>query len=353
MNGVVKERPGADGTFFRTNLPEPTPGPGQMKIKVMAAAICGSDVHALYHGMLADRYHYPVIVGHEGAGVVVEVGPGVTSFKVGDRITAETTLSTCGTCEYCHKGQTTHCKQRITLGASLDGYFAQYAIVAEKHAHKLADHVSYEVGALAEPFACAVHATCIRTNPLPGDVVLVVGPGPIGQMVAAVAKMSGCVVVLSGIAADAERFEFAKKNFGIEHCVDVTATDLKEYLQNLSDGRGADYVYECSGSRPGILSGLDCCKRTGTFVAVGLNMSMIDLDYYNIVYTKEINILGDKSTNTVTWDRAMRILNGKCIDLTPLTTTTIPLSRWLEGYETFRDGKAIKVIMHPWEDGEN
>ena len=101
MNGIVKEFPGENGTFFRTNLPEPTPGPGQVKIKVMAASICSSDIHALYNGLMADRYAYPVIIGHEGAGVVVEVGEGVTSVKVGDRVTAETPLTACGTCEYC------------------------------------------------------------------------------------------------------------------------------------------------------------------------------------------------------------------------------------------------------------
>lgn len=350
MNAIVKETHGVEGTVFRTDVAEPKPGPGQLKVKVMAASICGSDIHALFNGLMADRYRCPVIIGHEGAGEVVEVGEGVTSFKVGDRVTAETTLKACGTCEYCRKGQTNLCGNRSALGSSVDGYFAQYCIVAEKHAHKLADHLSYDVGALAEPFACTVHATCILTNPLPGDVVLVAGPGPIGQMVAAIAKMSGCVVVLSGITADADRFRFAQENWGIEHCVDSTKTNLKEYIANLTDGRGADYVYECSGSVPGILSGFDCCKKKGTFVAVGMNMGQIPLDYYNIVYTKEITILGDKSTSTITWDRAMRILNNKCIDLSPMVSKTIPLSKWMDGYLDFKAGKCMKVVMHPWDE---
>ena len=106
MNAIVKEFPGQEGTFYRTNLPEPVPGPGQVKIKVMAASICASDIHALYNGLMADRYRYPVIIGHEGAGVVVEVGEGVEDIRVGDRVTAETTLTSCGTCEYCRKGET-------------------------------------------------------------------------------------------------------------------------------------------------------------------------------------------------------------------------------------------------------
>lgn len=349
MNGIVKEFPGENGTFFRTDLPEPTPGPGQVKIKVMAASICSSDIHALYNGFMADRYAYPVIIGHEGAGIVSEVGEGVESIKVGDRVTAETTLTACGICEYCRKGETNMCANRKGLGSAADGYFANYCIAAEKYCHKLADDLSYEEGALAEPFACVVHAVCILTHPCPGDLVLVVGPGPMGQMVAALAKVAGCVVVMSGINGDEERLRFAQEYYGIQHVVNSQTTDLKTYLESISEGRGADFVYECTGTVPGILSGLDCCKRKGTFVAIGMNMGSIPLDYYNIVYKKEITLQGDKSTSTVTWARALRILNGKCVDLKPLISEVIPMSRWLEGYETFRRGKAMKVVMHPWD----
>ena len=352
MNAIVKEVPGETGTFFRTDIPEPTPGYGQVKVKVMAASICGSDVHALYNGAMADRYRYPVIIGHEGAGLVVEVGEGVHSIKVGDRVTAETTLTACGTCEYCRQSLTNMCGDRKGLGSAADGYFAQYCIVAEKSCHKLADRISYEVGALAEPFTCATHAVCVMSSPKPGDVVLVSGPGPIGTMVAAIAKLCGCIVVLSGITSDAGRLAFAKEHYGIDHTVDSMTTDLKACVADLTEGRGADFVYECSGSKAGILSGLDICKRKGTYVAVGLHDGDIPLDYYNIIYKKEITIQGDKSTSAISWVRAMRILNGGCIDLEPMITHRIPMSKWLEGYDLSRRGIAEKVVMYPWEDEE-
>ncbi len=350
MNAIVKEFPGENGTFFRTEIAEPTPGYGQVKVKVMAASICASDVHALYNGLMADRYRYPVIIGHEGAGVVVEVGEGVHGIKVGDRVTAETTLTACGTCEYCRRSETNMCANRKGLGSLADGYFAQYCIVAEKSCHKLADDVTYEIGALAEPFACAVHAVCTLTHPFPGDVVLVMGPGPMGQMVASIAKLAGCVVVMAGITGDEERLAFAQEHYGVQHVVDTMKVNVKEYVQNLTDGRGADFVYDCTGAVPGILSGFESCKPKGTFVAVGMNMGNIPLDYYNIVYKKEITIQGDKSTTPITWARTMRILNSKLIDLSPLVSESIPMSRWLEGYETSRSGKAMKVIMLPWEE---
>ncbi len=349
MNAIVKEHPGEDGTFFRTKIPEPEPGYGQVKIKVMAASICGSDVHALYNGAMADRYRYPVIIGHEGAGVIVEVGEGVNTLKVGDRVTAETTLTACHTCEYCRQSETNMCANRKGLGSAANGYFAQYCIAAESSCHKLHDSVSYEIGALAEPFTCAVHAVCILSNPRPGDVVLVSGPGPIGTMVAAVAKLCGCVVVLSGITADKKRLEFAKEHYQIDHIVDSMQTDLKQYVNDLTEGRGADLVYECSGSTPGILSGLDICKRKGVYVAVGLHNGEVPIDYYNIIYKKEITIQGDKSTSAISWVRAMRILNSGRIDLKPMLTHEIPMSRWLEGYELSRNGEAMKVVMHPQE----
>ena len=236
------------------------------------------------------------------------------------------------------------CASRKGLGSAADGYFANYCIASAKYCHKLADDLSFEEGALAEPFACVVHAVCNLTHPMAGDLVLVVGPGPMGQMVAALAKASGCVVVISGINGDEERLRFARENYGIQHTVNSQETDLKAYLESLSDGRGADYVYDCTGAVPGILSGLDCCKRKGTFVAIGMNMGNIPLDYYNIVYKKEITIQGDKSTRTVTWARTLRIMNGKCVDLKPLISEVIPMSKWKEGYETFRKAKGMKVI---------
>ena len=155
---------------------------------------------------------------------------------------------------------------------------------------------------------------------------------------------------MSGITGDEERLRFARENYGIQHTVNSQETDLKAYLEELSEGRGADFVYECTGTLPGIDCALDCCKRKGTFVAIGMNMGKVPIDYYNVIYKKEITIQGDKSTSTVTWARTLRILNGKCVDLKPLITDVIPLSQWLSGYEKFRKGKAMKVVMHPWDD---
>lgn len=352
MNAIVKEFPGEEGTFFRTGVKEPSPGYGQVKIKVMAASICGSDIHALYSGLMQDRYAFPVIIGHEGAGVVVEVGEGVTSIRVGDRVTAETTLTACGTCEYCRQSQTNMCADRKGLGSAADGYFAQFCIAAESACHKLADSLSYEVASLAEPFACAVHATCILADIKPGDVVLVVGPGPIGDLIAITAKLCGAIIVMSGLTADAERMTFARRQFGVDHTVDCQTEDLETFLKSITDGRGADFVFECTGSRAGIQSGLKMCKRKGTYVAVGMNMGEIPVDYYNTIYKKEITIQGDKSTSSITWVRAMRILNSGQVDLTPLITHRIPMSQWKQGYELCRTGKALKVIMLPQEDAQ-
>lgn len=195
-----------------------------------------------------------------------------------------------------------------------------------------------------------VHAVSNLTHPYPGDLVLVVGPGPMGQMVAALAKACGCVVVMSGITGDEERLRFARENYGIQHTVNSQEMDLKAYLEELSEGRGADFVYECTAPVPGIDCALDCCKRKGTFVAIGMNMGKVPIDYYNVIYKKEITIQGDKSTSTVTWARTLRILNGKCVDLKPLITDVLPMSQWLSGYEKFRKGKAMKVVLHPWDD---
>ena len=329
MNAIVKEFPGEEGTFFRTDVKEPSPGYGQVKVKVMAASICGSDIHALYSGLMQDRYAFPVIIGHEGAGVVVEVGEGVHSIRVGDRVTAETTLTACHTCEYCRRAQTNMCADRKGLGSAADGYFAQYCIVAENACHKLADNLSYEVGSLAEPFACAVHATCILTDIKPGDVVLVVGPGPIGDLVAITAKLCGAVIVMSGLTADAERMAFARRQFGVDHTVDCQTEDLEAFLKSITDGRGADFVFECTGSRAGIQSGLKMCKRKGTYVAVGMNMGEIPVDYYLVLNLLRDQVVRNGNPDLVFEKIAEAI--AKHPDMTLILNANEPISQNLAG----------------------
>ena len=189
MKALVKYATGVGNMEIR-EVPEPSPGFGEVKIEVKATGICGSDLHT-YHGNIGIPMKLPVVTGHEFAGVVVEVGEGVEGIEVGERVTAETTFSTCGRCIHCLTGSYNLCLQRRGIGYWLNGAFAKYTVVPAIRVHKLPDNVDFIGGALSEPLACVVHGAMELTGVSAGDVVLVTGPGAIGLLTMQVAKAEG------------------------------------------------------------------------------------------------------------------------------------------------------------------
>lgn len=196
MKALVKIAGGKGNVQIR-DVPEPFPGPGQVKIEVKAAGICGSDIHIL-HGKSPQPIHPPFIMGHEFSGIITETGPGSTVWHVGDRVTAETAFFVCEQCEYCRAGQYHLCRERKGFGFWHDGAFAQYIVVPEKRVHKLPDCIDFISGALCEPLAVATHAVGELSRILPGDLVLVSGVGSIGLLAAQVARLKGGRVILWG-----------------------------------------------------------------------------------------------------------------------------------------------------------
>ncbi len=171
-------------------VPEPRPGPGQVKVEVRAAGVCGSDLH-IYHDDIKINIVPPVVMGHEFAGVIVEAGPGVTTCRVGDRVTCETTAESCGACLQCRTGHYNMCETRKVLGYAVDGCFAPYCVVNERQVHRLPANVDFLAGALTEPLACCVHGLLEMTGLSPNDRVLIAGPGPIGLFSLQLAKAAG------------------------------------------------------------------------------------------------------------------------------------------------------------------
>lgn len=348
MKGLVKFDFGPDYTELRTNLKEPSAGPGQVKIKVDTATICGSDVHVLFDILKADgRYKMPVILGHEGSGVVVEVGEGVNQYREGDRVVSETTFSTCKHCEYCYESLYNCCSERVGLGSGVDGFFADYVIANERSVHLIPANVSLEAAAMTEPLATVTHGIIDRTQIKSGDFVLVTGPGPIGLLAAQVARASGAIVVISGIDQDIKRLELARNILKFTHVVNSQQDDLKTYMMDLTHNRGCDFVYECSGAKPAIAQGFDCLKKMGEFVAIAGVMGNFEIDAIRYVYGKEITFKGVKSTIPASWTRSLRLLEYGLVDTESLITHRLPLQDWLEGYKLARDGEAVKVALKP------
>lgn len=341
MKSLVKTELGF-GNLEIQEKPEPTPGKDQVKIEVKYAGICGSDIHT-YEG------HYkvavPVTLGHEFAGEVVEVGENVTEFKVGDRVTSETTFYICGECKYCQSKDYNLCPHRKGLGSQVDGGFAKYLVARKESVHLLPENVDYRSAAMTEPLACTVHgANKVDINE--GDHVVVIGPGPIGLLAAQVAKSRGATVIITGLTNDKVRLDKALE-VGIDYTVNTQEQDLKEFVNNLTDGYGVDVVLECSGAVPAAKQGLDILRKKGQYSQIGLFATPeIQFDLEKIIQ-KELRVVGSRSQKPADWEPSLQLMNEGKVNAKALVTHEYDITQWDEAYNAIKSGEAIKVLLTP------
>ena len=339
MQALVRFGMGDDDIRLE-EVPEPSPAPTEVKIQVKAAGVCGTDIQG--HPGLKP----PVILGHELAGVVVELGSECTARRVGERVTSETTKSLCGKCRFCKRGPVSLCIGRTGMASSADGCFTKYITILESSTHGLPDHVGFEAGALCEPLACATHAVIEQGDVRTGEFVAVVGPGPLGLLVTRCSAALGARVVVAGISADAERLALAGQ-FGAERIVDVTTEDLPEVVKSMTDGYGADVVFECSGAAAAIPAALACARKRARYVQAGILHKDVTLDFDDIFFVRELSMIGSHTSNPDSWIKALELLEAGKVDLRPLVTATLPLGEWKQAFDLMRTRQAIKVVLKP------
>lgn len=341
MKAVMKAAPGYDNMSLE-NIPEPEVLDNQVKIKVAYTGICGTDIHTFTGEYRNSKT--PVVLGHEFSGVVVEVGKDVKKVKVGDKVTSETTFTTCGECEYCLEKDYNLCSNRKGIGTQVNGSFAEYVVSREESVHVLPEEVSLLAASLTEPLACCVHAALEKTSIQKDDKVLIFGPGPIGLLQCQVVKAQGAFVILAGITKDQQRLELAK-SLGVDVVVDVQQEDLEEVVLKHTNGYGVDKLFECSGAVPALNQGLPLVKKKGTFVQVGIFADKMNpLDQESIIQ-REIQYVGTRSQKPSSWHIALDLLKEQKIDVDKMVTKIVPLDEWRQGFEAVRSGNEIKVIV--------
>ena len=344
MKAVVKTQPEPGNVEFM-DMPEPRADAGQVVIEVKAAGICGTDIHIYKSEYLIKP---PVILGHEFCGEVVETGPDVARFKVGDRVTVNPSAGQlCGHCRYCRIGAPFFCMDRAAVGSGMHGGFAKYCGVREEIVYRIPENLDFDTGALCEPFACVLQAVVELTEILPGEVVVVSGPGPIGIMCMMLAKMHGARVVMLGISADMSRMEVAL-GLGADTVINVETENPREVIDDLTEGYGADVVLECAGANASVDQCLDVVKKLGRYTQVGLFGAPVKIDLDQVV-KKQLRVQGSMCHTWETWDRTMSFLGQGLIDLRPLITGKLPLSRWEEGFKKVMDKEGAKILLYPEE----
>ena len=315
MRAAVCPKP---GQITIEDVEKPTPGPGEALIEVEASGICGSDVRG-FLGTHPEIDKYPVILGHEFAGVVAEVGEGVTECAPGDRVIIEP-LFVCGKCPGCLAGDYHLCQVLTLNGHREPGSFAEYAIVPARFVHAMPDSLSFEQAALAEPLAVCVHAVK-RLRPRVGDLAVVLGAGPIGLLTVQVLKVAGCRLIVS----DVEPFKLElARSFGAEHVVNARETNVVNFVRGLTADWGADVAVECAGAKETLAESVEVIHKGGTALLLGFTGSPRDeINLTNITITEK-TVIG-----SVIYCRdfpaTIHLMASGQVQLDPLITHRFPL----------------------------
>ena len=341
MKAVVKTAEGV-GNVALLDVPSPSCGDYEVKIKVMAVGICGTDIKIMQGGAWSNP---PVILGHEYAGVVAEVGKNVTEIHVGDRVISETAQVVCGKCSYCLSGNILMCDERLSIGYGVNGAMAEYCVVREGIVHKIPDGLDFDSAALAEPTAVAVHAALDHVHLEKDEWVLVSGCGAIGLLVAQIMKSIGCHVIITGISPDKRRLEVAKE-LGCDYAVNVEADDLSSLVMEVTNHIGVSAVFECSGAESSVRAVMPLLKKTGKLVQVGLTKPDLTINYA-LLPGREISLIGTFGHVWSSWETALELLGSGKVQTKPIITHHFPLEEWEKAFEIARGGEGIKVLLHP------
>jgi L-iditol 2-dehydrogenase len=341
MKALMKTEPGVGKMEIR-RIAEPEPGPGQVVLEVSATGICGTDIH-----MYLDEYRCvpPVVLGHEVAGTIAAIGLGVTSVKVGDRVTTETYFFTCGECRFCTTGRPNLCPARKSIGTHVNGGFTRFVLIPAQRVHRLPDNVDFTAGALSEPLACCVHGILELGAVMAGDVAIISGPGAIGLLCMQVARAAGATTVVVGIDGDEARLALARE-LGAAHIVNAQRDNLKDLIGDLTGGYGADVCIESSGAPPSLRQCLELVRKGGTLAQIGLYGRPFEVDF-NLIPMKELRVLGSFAHVPSAWERGLRLMADGMVRTRPMVTRVAPITEWEDAFKSFSARGECKILLTP------
>jgi L-iditol 2-dehydrogenase len=327
-------------------VPAPRIAPDEALVRVKACGICGSDVHGMDGS--TGRRRPPVIMGHEAAGTIAETGPAVSGWKIGDRVTFDSTIW-CGACRHCRRGEINLCDDRRVLGVSCteyrrDGAFAEFVAVPARVLYRLPDSLPFEEAALVESLSIAVHAAG-RLPVRLGDMALVVGAGTIGLLAIQALKARGCTIVAAADVAP-ERLEQARK-LGADAGIDTRTADAAAEMKRLTDGRGADVAVEAVGLPATIRIAVESVRKGGALALVGTFSPEVALPLQSVV-VREIALFGSCASNGE-YPACLDLMAGGRVDVRSLISAVAPLAEGPSWFKRLYDREPglLKVVLAP------
>ena len=314
------------------------PGAGQVQIEVSHCGICGTDLH-IFHGKMDRRVRVPLVMGHEMSGWITALGEGVEGYAVGDRVTVRP-LDHCGACPACRAGHSHICQKLKFIGIDSPGAFQGLWTVPGHTLHRLPESLSLAQGALVEPLAVACHD--VRLGGVEaGEYVVVQGGGPIGALVALVARSAGARVVVSEV--NPFRLALARR-FGLE-ALNPSETDLVEVVNRETGGAGADVVFEVSGAVAGAEMMTKLPRTRGRIVVVAIFSEPPRVDLFRFFW-RELKLFGARVYEPEDFEKAIQLAASGTLPLERLVTATLPLEDLETGLRQMeRGGEVMKVLV--------
>lgn len=321
-----------------TEVPAPTPGFGEVLVRISATAICGTDI-GIYNGKTPVAY--PRILGHESTGVIEEIGAGVTQVVPGDRVIMSPT-SYCGVCPDCLAGYYNLCRNGGLFGREVDGTYAEYVALAENRVFKLPESISNFEATTINVLSTVVYAQR-KVSLFPGARVVVLGEGPSGLLHTQLAKLRGAELVI-GVSRSQWKLDLAKSHYGADL---VFSDSIAEQVMDATRGRGADLVIESAGTAATLNLATELVRPAGTILAFGITPPTISEFRSYALYYKDITIVGSRAMQPVDWPMSIELAaNGK-IDLATMITHRLPLSELIHAFELHGDHskQALRLVI--------
>ncbi len=329
----------APGAIEITQDSPPRPGPGQVLLRIMRIGVCGSDIH-VFHGQ-HPYTSYPVVQGHEFSAVVQELGEGVEGVRVGSKVTAMPQI-VCGVCPPCKRGDDHICDALAVQGFQAPGCAQELWVTDASKLVPLPDAFSFEQGALVEPASVAAHAIA-RAGKIRGRRAVVLGAGPIGNLVAQAARAAGAHVMITDLSE--HRLDVARQ-CGVEHTCNPSKESLKEAAGRAFSGEPFDLAFECVGVEATLTDAIDNLAKGGLLIVVGVfgEKPRVDL---GLVQDRELNIAGTLMYQRPDYEQAVAWIESGAIQTSPLMSKHFPMDEYLSAYhyiEEQRD-RTMKVFI--------
>jgi len=327
------------GSVEIREIEKPIIGEDDVLLEVMNVGVCGSDLHQ-WTSDHSWTVNYPVVLGHEFGGVIAELGSRVSGWKAGDRVVSETAAIINPASPLSRTGLYNLDPDRKGFGYGVNGAMTKYVKVPARCLHHVPDELPFEQACLTEPCCVAYNAVVNNSHIKPGDRVIVLGPGTIGILCAAMAKLCGAEVAIVGLESDLHRLNIAKQYGCIPIVGDATEWAMKK------DGLGADFIIDAAGASITLKIAMQLVRPNGHITKVGWGPQPLGFSLDPLVQ-KNVTLKGSFSHNWPIWEKVIGLLASGALDVKPIIGGVWPIEQWHEAFEKMHKGEVVKSVLKP------